>query len=115
MKPLLDLKIVTWNVLFDVFDQSEVKDETTERWRCLIAALSHCDADIITLQEVTPCFVNLLGSIPWIRSFFGMSAAPPTNVASVSPHFNLILFRLTSLSPVCEGLRICYDGGKNRA
>jgi len=114
-KSLPDLKILTWNVLFDVFDQSEAKKETLSRWQRLVSAIANSNADIITLQEVTPDFVAVICSNSFVRASFCVSASP-ADASSVTPHGNLILWRSVLLSPISsEGIHVCFDGARARA
>ena len=113
------LKVVTWNVLFDLFETKEdesnensaefvvaVEEEEVEkeggihRWQSLIREISQTNADIICLQEVTPNFVKLLcssSSSKKLRQTYAMSAAAAaaaaeaTSTADGSARDNLML------------------------
>ena len=118
-----ELKIVSWNVLFDlhndhdnnIVDVTETRqaEENSEddirRWTKLIAELAGSDADIIALQEVTPTFLDLLVSSRWVQDKFCLSAAPG-HTETVTPSGNMVLWcrsqdRLRPLSAW-----ICRDG-----
>lgn len=107
-----ELKVITWNVLFDIFDQDETKDSSSYRWKCLANALENCEADVICLQEVTPDVVHVLCTVDWIQASYGMSATLQ-DTSSVYPQGNLILWKLESLSlDSPEDLLICTDGDR---
>ena len=106
------LKVVTWNVLFDLIETKEQdengKDEgsctstsnkyeereetsvtsggssSIHRWQQVIDELLRTNADIICLQEVTPTFVKMLcNNSKKVRQTYAMSAAT-TGTAAVT-------------------------------
>ena len=105
--------VATWNVLFELFDKGLEADDQFSvvaqarntglesssssivpedacfselRWKELCSFLQSTDADIISLQEVTPDFLKVLcgQSSDWIRKDFAISAAPSA-MESVTP------------------------------
>lgn len=115
------LNVVTWNVLFDLTRNQDGQlvqgddsllggsDGTEKRWGDLLNILSHEDADIIALQEVTPRFLSQLQSQPWVEGKYSLSG----NTKSLDPLGNLLLWKQNSFRPM--GLYECRDGGRNRA
>jgi len=80
-----DITIATWNVLFDLFDNGLDVDEedaiighygSTSRWQQLCSILQCCNADVISLQEVTPSFLKILSAQQWVRESYVCSACP---------------------------------------
>jgi poly(A) polymerase len=83
------LKIVSFNVLSDRHE-SELT-ETAKRIPIIIEDLRQCDADIIALQEVTPCLLEKLLAENWLRSYY-ISESPQGE--TLEWHGLLLLSRL---------------------
>jgi hypothetical protein len=91
-----DLVVVTWNVLFDIFDAGLEVDEwqlncscgatnpSQARWKALGSILHSSKPDLVSLQEATPAFVKILLECEWIKSEYACSASP-SSLQSVSP------------------------------
>jgi hypothetical protein len=90
------LIVATWNVLFDLYDDG-IETETRNgnntaangslsqhRWELLCSILEKANADLISLQEVTPSFVHILCECDWVRQNYASSACP-TSLESVTP------------------------------
>lgn len=60
-----NLKLMSLNVLYELHDPDIVLPYN--RWPYLIDFLENSDADIIALQEVTPCFLSILERQNWVR------------------------------------------------
>ncbi|KJE98040.1 hypothetical protein CAOG_008076 [Capsaspora owczarzaki ATCC 30864] len=84
------LKIVTFNVLFDVYQPELI--HTKERTPRMLAFLESLDADVIALQEVTGHFLAQLLEAPWVRASYAVSDIPggPTQ----NPTGQLLMSRL---------------------
>ena len=108
-----NLTVVTWNVLFDVYDTGEREVEVFARWRRLIDELSDTTADVIALQEVTPKFLLLLTKQTWIQEHYTTTAACPLDSDTVAPSGNLLLWRSDVFDHVST--HVCVDGGRKRA
>lgn len=78
------LTVVTYNVWFSEF-------EFHRRTTALLRILQECDAEVITLQEVTPRLLAVLLQTPWVRSRYALS---DIFGASVEPYGVLLLSRL---------------------
>jgi hypothetical protein len=91
-----DLVVVTWNVLFDIFDGGLETDElhldcssgatnpSQARWEMLASMLHSSEPDLVSLQEATPAFVEILLKCEWIKAEYACSASP-SSLQSVSP------------------------------
>jgi hypothetical protein len=91
-----DLVVVTWNVLFDIFDAGLEADErqlncsggatnpSQARWEMLASILHSSEPDLVSLQEATPAFVKILLECEWIKAEYACSASP-SSLQSVSP------------------------------
>lgn len=114
------LRVVTWNVQFDVFQQSQpdtitvttTTTTTMERWIRLLFQLKSADADLIALQEVTPSFLQLLSEQNWVRDLYALQTVPG-NEATVTPHGNLWLWKRSSLVQPPQTMYHCVDQGKH--
>jgi hypothetical protein len=91
----VELTVATWNVLFDLYDEGIEKESTTgykeangslsqNRWNLLCSILEEANADLISLQEVTPSFVRVLCECDWVRQNYATSSCP-SSLESVSP------------------------------
>ncbi|CAJ1953608.1 unnamed protein product [Cylindrotheca closterium] len=119
-----ELKFITWNVLFDLHrnESDELvqgddtllndQDSTTSRWQNLIDDLEVESADAISLQEVTPRFVQQLQRCQWVQDLYALSAESK-DLRGVETYGNLILWKTTSFQG-CKGLHLCVDQGRNR-
>jgi endonuclease/exonuclease/phosphatase family metal-dependent hydrolase len=87
-------------------------DNTETRWGNLIDILSQEDADIISLQEVTPRFLQKLQSQRWVQDLYSLSAAD-VHTTSLEPYGNLMLWKSASFH-AC-GVYLCRDLNRNRA
>jgi endonuclease/exonuclease/phosphatase family metal-dependent hydrolase len=74
--------------------------------------LSQEDADIISLQEVTPRFLQQLQSQRWVQDLYSLSAAD-VETTSLEPYGNLMLWKSASFH-AC-GVYLCRDLNRNRA
>lgn len=90
-----DLVAVSYNVLFDKFDDGLKSDDHTktpasmvkasaQRWRQLISVLESTDSDLISLQEATPSFIKVLCGTAWVQESYACSASP-TSSKTVDP------------------------------
>eukprot|EP00980_Cylindrotheca_fusiformis_P018677 scaffold6219_cov146-Cylindrotheca_fusiformis.AAC.12 len=119
------IKLVTWNVLFDlqINEKHELvqgddallgdEDGTFLRWQKLLEILSRENADVVTLQEVTPRFLEQLQSCKWVKDHYCISACSK-HPRGIDVYGNLMLWKYNSFSS-CEGLHLCRDGNRNRA
>lgn len=112
IKPTNTVNIVTWNVLFDLYDIGETEVETTSRWAQLIDELVLADADVVALQEVTPSFLSLLLKNAFVRDHYSLTASA-NDYECVSPAGNLLLWK-TSLFRNLASFS-CLDGERQRA
>jgi len=141
-----ELVVVTWNVLFDLFDPKGLKGATGEesdsngedavnrahhiaRWKKLCSILSTTNADLISLQEVTPDFVRVLCGCDWVRSDYACSASP-YQLGSVSRSGVMLLWRRSTMLPYSSSVDFkkkqsltrsdsalyrCVDAGRSRS
>jgi poly(A) polymerase len=58
--PVAQLRCVTFNVLFDLYDADKI--HTALRIPAMLELLRRTNADLIGLQEVTPPFLDALGA-----------------------------------------------------
>jgi endonuclease/exonuclease/phosphatase family metal-dependent hydrolase len=90
------LKVVSFNVLFDHFDNPTSSDHknneqyTMLRWLSLLNHIKNLNAHIICLQECTPKFVQLLLSQKWVQLYY-YSTVSLENLSTVDPDGQLIL------------------------
>ena len=71
---LRSLTLLTYNVLIQNYD--DVVPGVTRadaRWSAIVAYLAEVDADIVSLNEITPAFLDLLGADEFVRSKYVMS------------------------------------------
>lgn len=116
-----DLVVLTWNVLFDIFDKGlddhtiENIDPIEDRYELLCSMLEATRADLISLQEVTPSFVAILCDAKWVQSDYASSVSPQ-GLKSVCPSGVALLWRRSTLQPVNEkqALAQCSDVGRSR-
>ena len=110
------LKIVSWNVLFDMHDTTDgdlpQKVNHSARWTTIIEELCESDGDIIGLQEITPVFIDILATSQKIQNEYAMTAAPGRS-NTITPCGNLILWRKQMFQPISSW--ICRDGTKQRS
>jgi poly(A) polymerase len=85
---LNDLKILTYNVLCNLYEPKNIATE--KRLPAVINELKQTDADIIALEEVTPELVELLLLESWIKNYFVSESMPANNV---KPYGNLLMSR----------------------
>ncbi len=83
------LRVLTWNVLFDLFEAEKL--DTEARIPRILDRLEHADADVIALQEVTPRFLEKLLQRPWVRARYAISEGEAAE--SVDPSGQLLLAR----------------------
>ena len=118
-KSLDELVVVTWNVLFDLFDRDEnscLPGTPTERWTDLCQILQDSNADVVSLQEVTPRFIQLVTSMEWVQKDYATSASTTdSGMTSVEPHGLCLLWRRSTVQPHKIGLFTCLDVGRNRS
>lgn len=109
--PLRQISVVTWNVLFDLYDTEPAE----ERWRLSIHCLKAETADVVLLQEVTPSYARMLFSCDWFAENYNASATLD-NLASVEPFGNLLLWKHSVFELANESsIFTCFDGDRNRA
>eukprot|EP00759_Apiculatamorpha_spiralis_P035609 PhF_6_TR36294/c0_g1_i2/m.52947 len=58
---------MTWNVLFDCFDDDENDYQSAARLPLQMQVFETCDADVICLQEITASFAEKLYAHPYIQ------------------------------------------------
>ena len=104
--PRHELTVVTWNVLFDLYDD-ELNDHR-ERWSFIGNVLERQNVDIIALQEATPAFVSTLLSQSWVKNHYAATACP-SNTNTVSRSGNLLLWRKSMLTPLNGRVFVCVD------
>ena len=112
-----ELTVVTWNVLFDIFDDRglEPGENPEERWKLLCSMLQSKKADMISLQEATPSFVRVLCESPWVMDDYVCSAST-SSAQSVTPSGVMVLWRRSTMMPFSqESLFECIDVGRNRS
>ncbi|NMO13468.1 DUF504 domain-containing protein [Pyxidicoccus fallax] len=90
------LTVVTYNVLFDLYDAEWLATE--RRTLAMLALLRDTGADVIALQEVTPPFLRALLAEAWVREHYWLSEGP--GAATVTPYGQVLLSRIpfTALS-----------------
>lgn len=84
------LRLLTFNVLFDLYDKSV--PSTASRLPGLLALLREADADLICLQEVTPRLLGLLLDDGWVRQGYWLSHGPTG--PDLNPYGQILLSRL---------------------
>jgi poly(A) polymerase Pap1/endonuclease/exonuclease/phosphatase family metal-dependent hydrolase/2'-5' RNA ligase/uncharacterized protein (UPF0248 family) len=82
-----NLRVVTLNVLFDIYDQHEIYSKN--RYKVLLRMLRDLDADIIGLQEVTSEFLNALMHCSWVQEQYYLSDSIAG--ATIQPYGQLLL------------------------
>jgi len=97
---LTQLRVLTFNVLFELFGDIETHMEA--RLVQIFRELSHCGADIMAFQEVTPPFAEALLSQPWVREQCWSSTG--ANSTAVDPSGQLILSRVPMESAFLAGI-----------
>lgn len=123
-QPCSELKLITWNVLFDLHRKKckelvqgddtllNEQDSTISRWQRLLDDLEVETADVISLQEVTPRFVQQLQHCNWVQEQYILSAVSK-DLRGVEIYGNLILWKSKSFQG-CKGLHLCVDQGRSR-
>lgn len=122
-----DITIVTWNVLFDIFDNGvdvdkedyiKGRNSSTSRWQKLCSILKCSNADVISLQEVTPSFFKILFAQQWVRESYVCSACPE-NYETVNPYggkwFDTFLFGANLLLCLCTSHLSTYISSSSLA
>ncbi|WP_223645274.1 poly(A) polymerase [Corallococcus sp. EGB] len=84
------LTVVTFNVLFDLYDAELLATE--RRTPAALALLRETDADVIALQEVTPAFLRALLAEPWVRERYWLTDGP--SAQTVTPYGQVLLSRV---------------------
>ena len=84
-----ELTLASLNVLFDLYGPELL--DTPRRTRAALSLLRSIDADILTLQEITPPFLSALLGTPWVREHFFLSEGPAAT--TVTPYGQVILSR----------------------
>jgi endonuclease/exonuclease/phosphatase family metal-dependent hydrolase/2'-5' RNA ligase len=69
-----ELRVLTWNVLWDRFDADRIDSAT--RWPLLLDAILATDAHVVCLQEVDPAFHALVLDHPDVRADWWVSHGP---------------------------------------
>ncbi|WP_338867641.1 poly(A) polymerase [Myxococcus stipitatus] len=87
---LQHLTVVTFNVLFDLYD-AELLD-TARRLPAALALIRETDADVIALQEVTPPFLRALLAEPWVCEHYWLSDGP--EASTVATYGQVLLSRI---------------------
>eukprot|EP00928_Gymnodinium_smaydae_P031435 TRINITY_DN23068_c0_g1_i1.p1 TRINITY_DN23068_c0_g1~~TRINITY_DN23068_c0_g1_i1.p1 ORF type:complete len:457 (+),score=62.72 TRINITY_DN23068_c0_g1_i1:88-1458(+) len=78
------LRLVTYNVWFS-------KERQKERAEALFKILAAADADVICLQEVTPCFLGWLRQEDWARELYMLSDAAGSTLQGSTLSYGVIL------------------------
>lgn len=78
------LRVLTYNVWFSDFRQKE-------RAKALFAILEDADADIICLQEVTPCFLTWLRQEPFVQEGYVLSDVLGTTLQGSELAYGVLL------------------------
>jgi poly(A) polymerase len=99
-----ELTVITWNVLFDLYDY-ELQDHE-DRWSLIGTILERHDADVIALQEATPGFVSILLAQSWVKEDYACTASP-WHTDTVTSSGNLLLWRRDALVPM--NAFVCVD------
>ncbi len=82
------LKVVTWNLLFDLYDAANLR--SGERWDDALGRLAKLDADVIALVEVTrPMWRRILAK-PWLRDYH---ASHVVDAPELAPYGQVVLSR----------------------
>ncbi|NTX08665.1 poly(A) polymerase [Myxococcus sp. CA040A] len=84
------LTVVTFNVLFDLYDAEKL--ETERRTPATMNLLRETDADVIALQEVTTSFLQTLLDESWVREHYWVSDGPEAN--TVETYGQVLLSRV---------------------
>jgi len=117
------LKMVTWNVLFDLHrnDSNAIVegddsllgdgDTTQKRWQQLMNELQRTDADIIALQEVTPRFLKQLNQQDWVKKAYVLSDIPGSQQA-IGLYGNVTLWKQNIFE--ASSLYVCAEGDRMR-
>src|SRR5687767_14368837 len=84
------LRVLTWNVLFDLFEGEKL--DTEARIPKILERLEHADSDVIALQEATPRFLEKLLQRPWVRARYASSEGE--GAKTVDPSGQVLLSRL---------------------
>lgn len=66
-----NVKIITWNTLFDIYDAEKIFTEY--RTPLLLAALEKSNADFIGLQEIRPKVLAKILAQPWVQERYYVS------------------------------------------
>lgn len=101
-----NITIVSWNVLFDLYD-NELQDHE-ERWILIGTILERNNVDVIALQEATPKFVEIFLSQSWVKEQYAATASP-AHTETVDASGNLILWRKNMLAAKDHGVFVCVD------
>jgi len=110
-----NLKVVSFNVLFDRFDEEMNPEQTvlrtvlrTERWSALLDHIKDLKAHIICFQECTPCFVELVLNTSWVKHHY-FSTASPNDLSTITPDGQLLL----TTFPVARAIRHNFSKSKS--
>ncbi len=103
---LRSLCIVSYNVLFDLYDPALLHTEC--RTPALLSRLRREKADLIALQEVTPALLESILAQPWVREGYRVSEGPAAE--SVRPYGQVLLSRV----PLRAQVREVREGGHKR-
>ena len=87
---LTTFRVLTWNVLFDLFDGEHL--EPAARQERLLEHLEALQPEVIALQEVTPRLVAALTEKPWVRERYTLTEGPAAE--GVTPYGVLLLSRV---------------------
>jgi hypothetical protein len=88
--PITNLRLVTWNIWFD-------KDDQAIRFQAVIDQLHNIPTpDVVSLQEVTPSFLEMIRADEWIRAEWVMTDYLDANhQKQIAPNWygNMLLVR----------------------
>lgn len=89
-----DLKCATFNVLFDIYQNSLVQSDI--RYMVQIRMLEKLQVDVLTLNEMTPPYLAKLMNEQWIQNNYYLSETETgqkkeTGHSTIVPYGNLIL------------------------
>jgi len=87
-----DLKILTYNVLFDIYQPEHLY--TDERRPATCQVLNKVDADILVLQEVTPDFYFQLMEEEWVKDHYYVVPTMESVADILEPYGQMILSRI---------------------
>ncbi len=85
-----NIKIISYNILFDYFEQNKI--ESITRYEHIVSLLRESNADIIALQEVTDLFLDFLLTEKWVQDNYYICDIKKGK--SISPYGQYFLCKL---------------------